>query len=73
MASSQGLLRCPACHMFNRSKKEQCVFCDTSLSGADRPLQPGAMRRVPSGRGLHSSTFQLNLSRFGPTSPCSPV
>ena len=34
--------------MFNRSK-EQCVFCDTSMSGADRPLQPGAMRRVASG------------------------
>ena len=25
------------------------------------------------GMGLHSSTFQLNLSRFGHTSPCSPV
>jgi lysophospholipase L1-like esterase len=25
------------------------------------------------GRGLHSSTFQLNLSRLGHTSPCSPV
>jgi filamin len=25
------------------------------------------------GRGLHSSTFQLNLSHFGHTSPCSPV
>ena len=25
------------------------------------------------GRGLHSSTFQLNLSRFGHTSPCPPV
>jgi hypothetical protein len=25
------------------------------------------------GRGLHSSTFQLNLSRFGYTSPCPPV
>ena len=25
------------------------------------------------GRGLHSSTFQLNLSRFGHTSPCSTV
>jgi phosphoribosylpyrophosphate synthetase len=24
------------------------------------------------GRGLHSSTFQLNLSRFGHTSPCAP-
>jgi hypothetical protein len=26
-----------------------------------------------SGRGLHSSTFQLTLSRFGHTSPCPPV
>jgi len=25
------------------------------------------------GRGLHSSTFQLNLSRVGHTSPCPPV
>jgi hypothetical protein len=25
------------------------------------------------GRGLHSSTFQLNLIRFGHTSPCPPV
>jgi len=24
-------------------------------------------------RGLHSSTFQLNLGRFGHTSPCPPV
>jgi len=26
-----------------------------------------------SGRGSHSSTSQLNLSRFGHTSPCPPV
>jgi hypothetical protein len=25
------------------------------------------------GRGLHSTTFQLNISRFGHTSPCPPV
>jgi hypothetical protein len=25
------------------------------------------------GRGLHSSSFQLNLSLFGHTSPCPPV
>ena len=25
------------------------------------------------GRDLHSSTSQLNLSRFGHTSPCPPV
>ena len=25
------------------------------------------------GRGLHSSTFQLNLSCFGLTCPCPPV
>jgi len=25
------------------------------------------------GRGLHSSTFRLNLSRFGHSSPCAPV
>jgi N-acetylgalactosamine kinase len=28
---------------------------------------------LPDGRGLHSSTSQLNLSRFGHTSPCAPV
>jgi hypothetical protein len=28
---------------------------------------------LPSNRGLHSSTFQLNLSRFGHTSMCAPV
>ena len=27
----------------------------------------------PAVRGLHSSTFQLNLSRFANTSPCPPV
>jgi len=32
-----------------------------------------AFGRVIDGRGLHSSTFQLNLSRFGHTSPCPPV
>jgi hypothetical protein len=36
------------------------------------------MLKVPGGatmpgRGSHSSTFQLNLSRFGHTSPWSPV
>jgi len=29
--------------------------------------------RKDTGRGLHSSTFQINLSRFGHTSPCPPV
>ena len=33
---------------------------------------PHVRRRVP-GRGLHSPTFQLNLTRFGNTSPCPPV
>jgi len=28
---------------------------------------------VINGRGLHSSAFQVNLSRFGHTSLCSPV
>jgi len=27
----------------------------------------------PSDRGLHSSTFHVNLSRFGHTSPYPPV
>jgi hypothetical protein len=33
---------------------------------------PGAAEGT-AGRGLHSSTFQLNLSPFGHTSPCPPV
>jgi len=32
-----------------------------------------ASRAAPTCRGLHSSTFQLNLSRFGHTSPIPPV
>jgi len=32
-----------------------------------------AVRGGHAGRGLHSSTFQPNLSRFGHTSPCPPV
>ena len=41
-----------------------------------RPRRRGQLarhRRAAAGRGLHSSTFQLNLSRFGHTSPCLPV
>jgi len=33
----------------------------------------GPIASCLTGRGLHSSTFQLNLSRFGHTSPCPPV
>ena len=37
-------------------------------------LQPAVKGRCDIiGRGLHSSTFQLNLSRFGHTYPCPPV
>jgi len=32
-----------------------------------------AVCSIPTGRGLQSSTYQLNLSRFGHTSPCPPV
>jgi hypothetical protein len=28
---------------------------------------------MPTGGDLHSSTFQLNVSRFGHTSPCPTV
>ena len=38
-------------------------------AGVDFGLDPGEDK----GRGLHSTTFQLNLSRFGHTSPCPPV
>jgi len=33
----------------------------------------GGDARGEVGRGLHSFTFQLNLSRFCPTSTCPPV
>jgi hypothetical protein len=39
---------------------------------ASEPLVTSAVV-PPAIRGLHSSTFQLNLRRFGHTSPCSPV
>jgi hypothetical protein len=36
-----------------------------------RALDEGGVERARvAGRGLHSSTFQLNLSRFGHTCPC---
>ena len=38
-----------------------------------RPKRLGDVAIQVSGRGLHSSTFQLNLSRFCHTSPCPPV
>jgi hypothetical protein len=41
-----------------------------SLSGLGAVSNVGS---TVSGRGLHSSTFELNLSRFGCTSPCPPV
>jgi len=37
--------------------------------GGGRVRPPG----LPVGRGLYSFTTQLNLSRFGHTSPCPPV
>jgi hypothetical protein len=33
----------------------------------------GALSATVTGRGLHSFTFQLNLSRVGHTSTCPPV
>jgi hypothetical protein len=43
--------------------------------GAGQHYMPHGLSLGPDGRGLHSSTFQLNLSRFGVlhTSPCPPV
>ena len=42
----------------------------TFMEEADRKIIKAVSKR---GRGLHSSTFQLNLSRFGDACPCSPV
>ena len=42
---------------------------DVTDDGGVTPL----MLAASGGRGLHSFTFQLNLSRFGHTSPCPPV
>ena len=69
--------------------RERCVVKVLKLSSEVsecKPLQLGAggvllaVRHVlghcagrREGRGLHSSTFQLNLSRFGHTSPCAPI
>jgi len=44
--------------------------------GGGQQFQGGGRDEGPRrgmGRGLHSSTSQLNLSRFGHTSPCPPV
>ena len=40
-----------------------------------KPLEVGSacFVLVAGGRGFHSFTSQLNLSRFGHTSPCTPV
>ena len=38
-----------------------------------RPASDMMVNRVPAARGLHWSTWQLNLSRFGHTSLCPPV
>jgi hypothetical protein len=38
----------------------------SSLAPAPSPVPPPA-------RGLHLHPFQLNLNRFGQTSPCPPV
>jgi hypothetical protein len=39
-------------------------------SAPGRNCRPVTAWRAPPGRGLHSSTFQLNLIHFGHTSPC---
>jgi len=44
----------------------------TSVSPCIEALAEELRARVL-GRGLHSSTFQLNLGRLGHTSACPPV
>jgi len=45
----------------------------THIAAAAAVAAAAAASVLPGVRGLHSSTFQLNLSRFGLTSPCPPV
>jgi hypothetical protein len=59
-----------------RSPAAPGVDNDVEVEGYATELQHGGQfmpMAVMPGRALHSSTFQLNLSRFGHTSPCPPV
>jgi len=47
--------------------------CDVLLSTSASKFNLRRYTEGFHGRGLHSSTFQRNLSRFGHTSPCPPV
>ena len=44
-------------------------YCEQNLMSEAEP----SSGELVYGRGLHSSTFQINLSHFGHTCPCSPV
>ena len=55
-----------------RGPNNQCEQkCVNTVGGHKCECNAGF--KLVGGRGLHSSTFQLNLSRFGHTSPCPPV
>ena len=47
--------------------------CNFRRYKEDQTAYPAAVLDREPGRGLHSFTSQLNLSRFGHTCPCSPV
>jgi len=44
--------------------------CKPLAEGNPHIVDPAVVKASMLGRGLHWSTFQLNLSRFGHTSAC---
>ena len=52
----------------------RAAAAEAAVAAAAAEAAAGASPAAGTGtRGLHSSTIQLNLSRFGHTSPCPPV
>jgi len=56
-----------------RYTKDKSKRVITFANNADYISMRHHTYEMPRGRGLHSSTFYLNLSHFGHTSPCPPV
>jgi len=49
------------------------VYVVVNVSTIELPAVERFVAEKANGRGLHSSTFQVNLSRVGHTSACPPV